>query len=57
MNAAEVLDDLRSPPGNRLHALSGDRAGQWSVSVNDQFCICFVWTKDGPDDVECVDYH
>ncbi len=57
MNAAEVLDDLRSPPGNRLHALSGDRAGQWSVSVNDQFRICFVWTKDGPDDVEFVDYH
>jgi proteic killer suppression protein len=57
LNAARTLDDLRSPPGNRLHALGEDRRGQWSVSVNDQFRICFVWTDDGPDEVEFVDYH
>jgi proteic killer suppression protein len=57
LNAARVVEDLRAPPGNRLHRLGGDRDGQWSVSVNDQFRICFVWTEDGPDGVEIVDYH
>ncbi|OXE37477.1 MAG: Killer protein [Phenylobacterium zucineum] len=57
LHAAARLEDLRSPPGNRLHALTGDRAGQHSISVNDQFRICFVWTNEGLADVECVDYH
>jgi proteic killer suppression protein len=48
---------LRVPPGNRLEALKGDRAGQHSIRVNDQFRICFVWTPDGPRDVELTDYH
>lgn len=54
---AARLDDLRIPPGNRLEALKGRRAGQHSIRVNDQFRICFVWTLDGPQDVEIVDYH
>lgn len=57
LNAAAVLDDLRIPPANRLEALKGDRAGQHSIRVNDQFRVCFVWTKLGPIDVEIVDYH
>jgi toxin HigB-1 len=57
MNAAVVLNDLRFPPGNRLEALRGDRAGQYSLRVNDQWRICFVWTEQGPADVEFVDYH
>ena len=57
LNAARVLDDLRVPPGNRLHKLSGERRDQWSISVNDQFRICFVWTDNGPDEVAFVDYH
>ena len=57
IDAAERLDDLRVPPGNRLEALAGDRAGQHSVRVNDQWRICFVWTEGGPEDVEFVDYH
>jgi len=57
LHAALRLEDLRSPPGNRLHALSGDREGQHSISVNDQFRICFVWTDEGPAEVEFVDYH
>ena len=57
LNAAANLDDLRSPPGNRLEALTGDRKGQHSIRVNDQFRICFVWTKEGPANVEIVDYH
>lgn len=57
LNAAHVLNDLRSPPGNRLEALSGDRAGQHSIRINDQWRICFVWTAEGPKDVEIVDYH
>jgi toxin HigB-1 len=57
LNAAVSLQDLRSPPGNRLEALRGDRNGQHSIRVNDQFRICFVWTKDGPKDVEFTDYH
>ena len=48
---------LASPPGNRLEALSGNRKGQHSIRVNDQFRVCFVWTPQGPKDVEIVDYH
>lgn len=55
--AAHELQDLRIPPGNRLEALKGDRAGQHSIRINDQFRICFVWTASGPRDVEIVDYH
>jgi toxin HigB-1 len=50
-------DDLRVPPGNRLEALKGDRAGQHSIRVNDQYRVCFRWTAAGPEDVEIVDYH
>jgi proteic killer suppression protein len=57
LNSAVVLDDLRAPPGNRLEPLSGNRAGQHSIRINDQFRICFVWTSIGPDGVEVVDYH
>jgi len=57
LDAAHVLDDLRVPPGNRLEALKGDRAGQHSIRVNDQYRICFVWKEDGPHDVEITDYH
>ena len=57
LNRAGRLDDLRVPPGNRLEALKGDRLGQFSIRINDQFRICFVWTETGPEDVEIVDYH
>ena len=57
LNAADCLDDLKTPPGNRLHALTGTRAGQWSISVNNQFRICFIWTAEGPDAVDFLDYH
>jgi proteic killer suppression protein len=57
LDAAAALLDLSRPPGNRLEALKGDRAGQHSVRVNDQWRICFVWTSAGPEDVEIVDYH
>lgn len=57
LDAARTLDFMRSPPGNRLEALKGDRAGQWSVRINDQWRLCFVWTDSGPDQVEIVDYH
>lgn len=57
LEAAATLDFLRSPPGNRLEALKGNRAGQHSIRVDDQFRVCFVWTADGPIDVEIVDYH
>ena len=57
LNRAGRLDDLRVPPGNRLEALRGDRRGQYSIRVNDQFRICFVWTRTGPTEVEIVDYH
>lgn len=57
MEASIKLDDLRSPPGNRLEALKGGRSGQHSIRVNDQFRICFVWKEDGAHDVEIVDYH
>lgn len=57
LHAAMRLDDLRSPPGNRLEALKGNRAGQHSIRVNDQFRICFVWKDGAAEDVEIVDYH
>ncbi|WP_374287027.1 type II toxin-antitoxin system RelE/ParE family toxin [Pseudomonas fluvialis] len=57
LNAAVELRDLRSPPGNRLEQLQGDRAGQHSIRINDQWRICFVWTDSGPSQVEIVDYH
>jgi proteic killer suppression protein len=57
LNQAEVLDDLRSPPGNRLETLKGDRAGQHSIRMNDQYRICFLWTENGPEQVELTDYH
>jgi toxin HigB-1 len=57
LDAAEALDDLKAPPGDRLEALKGNRAGQHSIRINDQFRICFVWTREGPKDVEIVDYH
>lgn len=57
LDAASTLEFLRSPPGNRLEALSGDRDGQRSIRINDQFRICFRWTDEGPEDVEIVDYH
>jgi plasmid maintenance system killer protein len=57
LNQARVLRDLRAPPGNRLEALKGDRRGQYSIRVNDQWRICFRWREGGPADVEIVDYH
>lgn len=57
LNAAGVLGDLRVPPGNRLEALQGNRAGQHSIRINNQWRICFVWTQAGPINVEIVDYH
>lgn len=57
LDAATVLDELRSPPGNRLEALTGDRGGQWSIRINDQWRICFRWGDAGPEAVEVVDYH
>jgi toxin HigB-1 len=57
LHHARSLNDLRAPPANRLEALRGDRRGQHSIRINDQWRICFVWTKEGPADVEIVDYH
>ena len=57
LDAAETLDDLRVPPGNRLEALRGDRAGQHSIRINQQWRICFTWTEAGPAEVEIVDDH
>jgi len=59
LDAAQRLDDLRAPPGNRLEALRGNRRGQYSIRINDQWRICFRWPTDadGPEDVEIVDYH
>lgn len=57
LNDAATLEFLRSPPGNRLEALSGDREGQHSIRINDQWRICFVWSETGPTNVEIVDYH
>lgn len=52
-----VLDDLRAPPGNQLEALKGNRKGQHGIRINDQWRVCFVWTAQGPQNVEIVDYH
>ncbi len=57
LDAASSLEDLRAPPGNRLEALVGNRRGQHSIRLNEQYRICFVWTINGPKDVEIVDYH
>jgi proteic killer suppression protein len=57
LDAAVELRDLTSPPGNRLEALRGNRRGQHSIRINDQFRICFVWSGRGPSKVEIVDYH
>jgi proteic killer suppression protein len=52
-----ALEELRQPPGNRLELLAGDRLGQYSISINEQYRICFTWSQTGPDQVEIVDYH
>ena len=57
LNQARVLGDLRVPPGNRLEALKADRLGQYSIRINDQWRICFVWEEGGPSHVQIVDYH
>ncbi|MEN3146798.1 type II toxin-antitoxin system RelE/ParE family toxin [Neorhizobium sp. IRAMC:178] len=57
LNQARALSDLRIPPGNRLEALKGNRSGQFSIRINDQWRICFIWTEGGPAHVEIVDYH
>ena len=57
IDAAETLNDLRVPPGNRLEQLRGDRTGQYSIRINDQWRICFSWTAAGAADVEITDYH
>jgi len=57
LDQAEILDDVRVPPGNHLEALRGVRRGQHSIRINDQYRICFQWTESGPVEVEVVDYH
>lgn len=57
LDSVSSLDNLRVPPGNRLQALSGDRQGQHSIRINNQYRICFVWSSNGPDLVEIIDYH
>ncbi|MCM0756101.1 type II toxin-antitoxin system RelE/ParE family toxin [Desulfovibrio aminophilus] len=57
LQAADSLDDLRNPPGNRLEPLKGDRAGQYSIRLNDRWRVCFVWRDGGAHEVEIVDYH
>jgi toxin HigB-1 len=57
LDAARDVRDLLQPPGNRLEKLRGNRAGQWSIRINDQWRICFTWEKDGAHEVEVVDYH
>ena len=57
IDASNSLEDLRIPPGNRLQALKGDRKGQHSIRINDQYRICFFWKDDGAHDVEIADYH
>lgn len=57
LEIAGQLNDLKVPPGNRLEALKGDRAGQYSIRINDQWRVCFRWTESGAEDVEIVDYH
>jgi proteic killer suppression protein len=57
LDSVGSLDELRIPPGNRLEALEGNRKGQHSIRINDQYRICFVWMDTGPDEVEIIDYH
>ena len=57
LDSADQLEDLRVPFGNRLEALSGDRRGQYSIRINDQYRICFGWTDEGPFEVAIIDYH
>ena len=57
LNRAGRIDDLRIPPNNRLEKLKGDRKGQWSIRINDQWCVCFRWIEADAHDVEIVDYH
>ena len=57
LDASRTLDDLRNPPGNRLEVLTGNRAGQMSIRINDQWRICFIWRDGDASDVEIVDYH
>jgi toxin HigB-1 len=57
LDNAVRLEDLKTPPGNRLEALKGNRSGMHSIRINDQFRICFRWTENGPENVEIVDYH
>ena len=57
LDSVERLEDLRIPPGNRLEALKGDRVGQHSIRINEQYRVCFEWTDSGPEAVEVVDYH
>lgn len=57
LDAAQIVDDLRNPPGNRLEALKGNRKGQMSIRINDQWRVCFVWQDNEAHDVEIVDYH
>ena len=57
LDSADDLKDLLAPPGNRLEKLKGDRAGQHSIRINDQWRICFIWRADGPHEVEITDYH
>ncbi len=57
LDATQTLSFLRSPPGNRLEALKGNRYGQYSIRINSQYRICFGWSESGPEDVEIVDYH
>ncbi len=57
LDSVTSLDELRIPPGNRLEALKGERQGQYSIRINEQYRICFTWTERGPDEVDIVDYH
>ncbi|MGP1348788.1 MAG: type II toxin-antitoxin system RelE/ParE family toxin [Stomatobaculum sp.] len=57
IDAAEMLEDLRVPPANHLEALQGDRKGQYSIRINDQYRVCFIWTGNAASHVEIVDYH
>ena len=57
VDSVTALSESRIPPNNKLEALSGDRKGQHSIRINDQYRVCFVWTESGPDQVEIVDYH
>ncbi len=57
LDSVEELNDLRIPPGNHLEALKGNRLGEYSIRINNQYRICFIWTETGPDFVEITDYH